>query len=494
MIDARFSVASHFWRNAIENPEKTAFASNGNASITWLCWRELGQLAAEVIQTLQLDGLKAGEHVSNCLPNSLAWILLDIAAQTMGLVHVAIDPRESPQRQHQLAEFSRSRLLIADPNWPSLARREGTCLPLTAEECRAMALSINLDAPAQMLFTSGSLAEPKGVLLSHRNLVSNALAKLTAAPQYEDDLRLNILPFAHAYARTCELTSWILSRSRLALASSWMELLRIAPRLQPTLLNVVPFLAEQAAQALEANSRALGGRVRLLQCGGAALPSELWWRLQSLGLPPLQGYGLTEASPVVCSNIAGLQKPGSVGPAVDGIQIRLDAEQVLWCHGPNVMLGYWRDAEATQHCIRDGWLCTGDIAEITADGMVSILGRASQQLTLSTGYKVSPEFVERELLAIPGIDRAVVLGEAQPHVVALIWPSAAYVSPIDLRAKIERQLCHLPRYAIPFKFSIMSEALSQATATLTTKGTPRRQQIAERYQSVISQLFASGNA
>lgn len=491
MIDARFSVASHFWRNAIEKPEKAAFASLGSESIKWLGWRELGQLAAGAIRALQMDGLKAGEHVSSCLPNSLAWILLDIASQTLGLVHVAIDPRESRQRQRQLAEFSCSRRFIADTSWPSQTGSESPHLPLSPEECHAMASSINGDAPAQMLFTSGSLAEPKGVLLSHRNLVSNAIAKLNAAPQYEDDLRLNILPFAHAYARTCELTSWILSSSRLALASSWAELLSLAPRLQPTLLNVVPYLAEQAAQALETDSRALGGQVRLLQCGGAALPSELWWRLQSHGLPPLQGYGLTEASPVVCSNLAGLQKPDSVGPAVGGIQLRLDAQQVLWCRGPNVMLGYWRDAEATQRCIRDGWLCTGDLAEIAADGLVSILGRASQQLTLSSGYKVSPEAVESELLAVPEIDRAVVFGETRPHVVALIWPSAVYRSPIDLQAKIARQLRHLPRYAIPFKFSIMSEPLSQATATLTTKGTPRRQQIAERYRSEISQLFSS---
>lgn len=484
-------MASHFWRNVVEVPDQAAFADCADEALRLLSWSELGQRAADAVRQLQADGWKPGEHIASCLPNSLAWILLDIASQTLGLVHVAIDPRESPPRQQQLYEFSQARQLISDRHWPPPTSSPSIRKPINVEECLELAGSVAVELPTQILFTSGSLAEPKGVMLSHRNLVSNSTAKLAAAPQYASDLRLNVLPFAHAYARTCELTSWILTRSRLVVVDSWLELLRVAPHWQPTLLNVVPYLAQQAAQVLDANPQALGSQLRLLQCGGAALPTALWQRLASHGLPPLQGYGLTEASPVVCSNIAGRQQPASVGPAVAGVQLRLDSQQVLWCRGPNVMLGYWRDAVSTQRSLKEGWLCTGDLAHISEAGVVSILGRASQQLILSSGYKVSPEAVERELLAVTEIAQAVVLGDARPYVVALIWPSEAFASSSELRCKIAQQLSHLPRYATPLKFSIMTEPLSPATGTLTHKGTFRRPQIAQRYQSLLSQLYAS---
>src|SRR5690606_26169681 len=119
--------------------------------------------------------------------------------------------------------------------------------PWETSACQQRAEALAAEAPAQMLFTSGSTGDPRGVLLSHRNLATNALAKLDAAPQRSDDLRLNLLPFAHAYARTCELSSWILSGCQLAIARDWDDLLRQARRLHPTLINLVPYLAERLA-------------------------------------------------------------------------------------------------------------------------------------------------------------------------------------------------------------------------------------------------------
>ncbi len=153
--------------------------------------------------------------------------------------------------------------------------------------------------PAQILYTSGTIDQPKGVLLSQGNLLSNARAKLAAAPQFATDVRLNILPFAHAYARTCELSTWILSGSQLCIAPDWNTFLSWALELEPTLVNLVPQLVYRLVDHMDATASEfpLGHRLRLLQVGGAALRPAVWKRLAARGWPPLQGYGLTETSP-----------------------------------------------------------------------------------------------------------------------------------------------------------------------------------------------------
>lgn len=520
------TVASCFWANVCEQANEPAFADAGsgrtdtqiNADDTadnnlpcnapdWLTWGQLGVLAAKWVAAVQQLSLQPGQHVASCLPNALDWILLDIALQSLGLVHVAIDPRETLVQRQYLIEYSQARYvldsstnLLRESLRTEFLGTEFLSTPhATIAASRRLAERVDESAAAQMLFTSGSAGTPKGVLLSHRNLLTNAQAKLSAAPQQPSDLRLNLLPFAHAYARTCELSAWILSRSRLAIATSWADMQRQARLLRPTLINVVPFLAERLAEVLERDPQALGGQLRLLQVGGAALPTDLWERLRRIGLPPLQGYGLTEAAPVVCSNQAGQQRPASVGPPVNGVDVRLDNSGVLWCRGPNVMLGYWRNPAATEASLDNGWLCTGDLAEFTADGHVRILGRASQQIVLSTGYNVSPELIERELCGLAGIERALVFGHGQPHVVALLWRSSAQPASERSReetdclkswqVRIAEQLSRFPRHAIPSRFAWIESPLTLESGLLTVKGSPRRAQIADCYRAILAELY-----
>jgi long-chain acyl-CoA synthetase len=516
------TVVDYFWTNVCEYPHVQALAAVNEHSIEWLTWSDLGRLASAWITRLQGLKIDPGGHVASCYPNSLEWIVLDVAAQTLGLVHVAIDVRESPIQRAALFEFSGAAHLL-QPDLDVSQQPATTETDLSAIECRRLANGVDAASAAQMLFTSGSNGSPKGVLLSHRNLAVNARAKLAAAPQLSSDLRLNVLPFAHAYARTCELSSWIISRGQLAIADNWPMVLELGRRLRPTLMNLVPYWAERAAAALEQDPDALGGRVRLLQVGGAALGDDLWRRLSQLGLPPLQGYGLTEASPVVCSNRAGAQRPGSVGPPVAGVEVRVDSDGVLWCSGPNVMLGYWQDAAGTRESVVEGWLCTGDLAEIHPDGHLSISGRASQQIVLSTGYKVTPEVIERELCNMPGVHRAVVLGHGRPHVVALLWRASSEAERGDglvdaggggslwgghdseSRATggddsegratkwgvlIRERMARFPAHAIPTQVAWVAEPLTSESGLLTLKGSLRRGQISERYSAVINALYA----
>lgn len=509
------SVVESFWDRVFDSPDAPAFAEVANGQVEWLSWRELGWRVWNWIHWLRqtVDERVAHEratherathtpavHVASCLPNSLAWILLDLAVQTLSWVHVAIDVREPLTQQQALSEFSQASAVVDTQRLAELASAMG-CQANAPSDFSEQAVRLCLarldpDTPAQMLFTSGSAGLPKGVLLSHRNLLASAVGKLDAAPQFPDDLRLNGLPFAHAYARTCELSAWILSGSRLAIARDWESLLSRARCLRPTLINLVPYWAERLADLLEREPAALGGRLRLLQVGGAALSEELWQRLARLGLPPLQGYGLTEAAPVVCSNRTGLQRPGSVGPAVAGVELRLDEAGVLWCRGANVMLGYWRNASATAASVVDGWLCTGDLAVLGDDGYVSILGRASQQLVLSTGYKVCPESIERELCRLDGVQHALVCGTGRPYVVALLWPSscdsASAPGSHSNRAwpeLIEAQLSRFPKYARPRRVQWSDQPLNAASGWLTSKGTLRRPEIIAHYAAQIDALY-----
>lgn len=509
------AIASYFWRQVCERSDATAFVRCHSGGQQLYSWRDLGTAALRLIELLRPVLAEAEpKHVASWLPNSLEWILLDVAIQTLGGVHVAIDARlpepegrlllgrsrashcfiESPRARGSDSTLRFHWLEVASGRVASCSLDEGAARWSDLNTTRAATQQLDSAAPAMLLFTSGSSGESKGVVLSHRNLVSNALAKLDAAPQSSDDLRLNILPFSHAYARTCELSTWIVTGGRLAIAANWRDVVLQTQRLHPSLLNLVPYLAAKSADLLRRDRRALGGRMRLLQVGGAALDQELWWELSELGLPPLQGYGLTEASPVVCSNRAADPRPGSVGHPVQGVDIRLDAQGILWCRGPNVMLGYWEDTAASRAVCCDGWLCTGDLAEELEDGRIRILGRSSSQVVLSTGYKFSPEPIEAALASLDWIQRAIVIGSRRSYPVALVWPTQQF-TPAERRECFQRfaewlqcSAERLPAYVLPRKIAII-ETGPIPEDLQTAKGSLRRTLVEQHYRVEIDRLY-----
>ena len=499
------TIAECFWRQVEQKANVPALCCVDDrvfGSDKWMSWSEIGQRVVTQVDQFRQLGMEAGQHVASCLPNGLRWIEIDLACQTMGLVHVALDRRLPAPMIEKLYDHSGAVHLFSDVD----QTEEPSSLPEgDVKHMRMLAAAVDGDAPAQMLYTSGSIGRPKGVLLSHRNLVSNGLAKLDASPQFATDLRLNLLPFSHAYARTCELSTWVLSRSRLAIASDWAALLACAPRLQPTLVNLVPYLAAGLADALDDNPNALGKSMRLLQIGGAAVSEVLFDRLEAHGLAPVQGYGLTEASPVVCSNRAGCQQQGTVGMPVIGTELRIDNQGVLWVRGPQVMLGYWNDVDATSDALRDGWLCTGDLATQDTDGMVRILGRQSEQICLTTGYKVSPEEIEALMLTDEWLEQAVVLGNQCSCISAWVWPKFQEIPgrffdgkqrnrtslntnawTAALRQRVQARMQHLPRYMVPETICLLPEPLSPSNGTLTSKLTPRRKAIADHIAVMTS--------
>lgn len=333
------------------------------------------------------------------------------------------------------------------------------------------------DEPESILYTSGTTDTPKGVVLSHANLLSNAQAKLAALGQRPDDRRLTVLPLSHAYARTCDLGTWLLSGCALSATSAWQGWMHYGPRVQPTLINTVPAFAERLLSHIEP---AALGSLRMLGCGGAAMSEDVYQAFAERSITVIQGYGLTEAGPVIASATPQNSRPGYVGTAAERVQVKLDASGQLLCRSPGVMLGYYNDPQTTSQVLIDGWLHTGDLVHIDPqDGQLQIGGRCDDLIVLSSGHNVMPGPIEARLCQIDGISHAMLFrgpqGELQLWVNDL-WQRA----PHELQHQIDLALLDTPGYARPRQVNRSQIELSQAAGTITAKGTIRRAAIHQR--------------
>ena len=303
-------------------------------------------------------------------------------------------------------------------------------------------------ALATLIYTSGTTGRPKGVMLSHAALLRNAAAVAVIIPPRRDDVFLSVLPLAHAFERTIGCYLAMIGGATVAFSRSPQDLAEDMKVLQPTVLLAVPRLFERIYAAIrrrgEANwignillrllawlgwrrfeaqqksrdkvspglslplylldrivgksiKASLGGRLRVAVSGGAALDPKIARFLIGVGFPLIEGYGLTEAGPVVTTTALGDTVPGSVGRPLPGVEVKLGPADELFVRSPSLMLGYWKDEEETRRALLEsGWLATGDIAEIK-DDRVFIRGRLKEIIVLSIGEKINPGLIEAEI-------------------------------------------------------------------------------------------------
>ncbi|CAN0366756.1 unnamed protein product, partial [Ectocarpus sp. 4 AP-2014] len=203
-------------------------------------------------------------------------------------------------------------------------------------------------------------------------------------------------------------------------------------------INGVPYFFQKAIDLAEKEGVSLksllGGEIKRCYCGGAPLAPSVEQRFFDEGVPLYNGYGLTEASPVVTVNTPDAHKIGTVGRPLPGVTVRIADDGEVLVQGPNVMRGYWNDPEATAETLRDGWLHTGDLGSLDADGYLTITGRKKELIVLATGKNVAPSRVEALLCASPWIEQACVVGDGAKGLRALIVPN-----PDRLRAEIKRR-------------------------------------------------------
>jgi long-chain acyl-CoA synthetase len=286
------------------------------------------------------------------------------------------------------------------------------------------------------------------------------------------------------------------------LAESRETVLRDCQLVQPTALNAVPFVYQRVMDGIlnaspsdksAALRAAFGGRMEMLFCGGAPVAPDVETWYADRGLPLLPGYGLTEASPVIAVTTRGAVRPGTVGQAIPGIELRIADDGELLTRGPHVMLGYWQDETATANAIHDGWLRTGDLATLDADGFLTIRGRKKELIVLSTGKKVSPTRVESLLTASPLIDQAAVFGDGHCGLTALIVPSACDTARSEergarsekMQAEINRCLAWAAHEEQIHRFTLLDRPFSIERGELTAKMSLCRNVIARNFAAEL---------
>jgi long-chain acyl-CoA synthetase len=494
-------------------------------------------------------GLQPGDRIGLLGENRIEWLLADLGILTAGGVtvspHASLSARQIHYQMHHAnvrwlfisnaAQWEKVRHIRAElPElegvvvfeadaagreaiaWNDFLARGRQLLDSLTPELERRRAALRADDLAALMYTSGTTGEPKGVMLTHGNILSNVQACLQAEPPAADDVKLCWLPLSHIYARTVDHYERLLAGLVLCLAESVDTLVANIAEIQPTHISCVPRFYEKVV-ALTAHPdpavRAaklrgvFGPRIRFLGCGGAPLPAAIEQALREANLPIYPGYGLTESSPVITFNLSRRNKPFTVGVVLPGVEVKIAPDGEILTRGPHVMKGYWKNPVATAEAIRDGWLHTGDLGSLDADGFLTITGRKKELLVLSNGKKVIPTHIESLLVADPAIDQACVYGEGRNFLTALIVPQWEYVRRMLnhsgteeelaqhpavhtlLRQRVDARLADVASYEQVKKFLVLPRPFSVAADELTVSLKMRRNIIFERYQAELEALY-----
>ena len=462
-----------------------------------LTWKDVEREAARWQAAFKREGLQAGDRVGLILRNCSHWPIFDQAAMGLGLVVVPLYAEDRPENSAYCLDDSGAKLLVLEgaahwqllapviaqmPNvsrFISLKRIANANEPklrhidewLSNEATEFSVVPVASAALATIVYTSGTTGRPKGVMLSHGNILSNAWSALQTFAVYPSDKFLSFLPLSHMLERMSGYYLPMMSGATVVYARSVALLAEDLLSEQPTILVSVPRIYERVYTRINEQlalgspikrklfnlatsvgwSRfeyqqqrgpwkpsmllwpileklvagkimaRLGGRLRTAIAGGAALSPEISKVFIGLGLPILQGYGLTETSPLLTVNRADANEPASVGQAAPGTELKVGENNVLFARGPQVMLGYWNNPTATAAVLSsDGWLNTGDQARIDPSGHVYITGRVKDIIIMGNGEKVSPVDMELAIINDPLFEQVLVLGEGKPYLTALV--------------------------------------------------------------------------
>jgi long-chain acyl-CoA synthetase len=552
---------------AARTPHSEAYRAFDPHANTWvsLTWADTAQRVSSWAQALAAMHLPTAARVAILLPNGLNAMCADQSTLATGCVPVPLHAIDNPGSiAYILADCEASMLIVSQAEqwekiqavgtpFPALravvitdddtstfqataASGEGPAVGSLAQWLAGAAHAGSAPVPkapeaddlAAIVYTSGTTGKPKGVMLTHRNVVSDVKAVLDRIAPTVDDVFLSFLPLSHTFERTGGYYLPIAAGSCVAYARSVQQLADDLRTVRPTVLVSVPRIYERihaklleklsptpwkmqlyeaaqhkgwarfcAAQSLPApapdDGRAagwmaalpwpvlqalvaqpllaqFGGRVRVAVSGGAPLSPTIAKCFLGLGLPLIQGYGMTETAPVVSVNSLDDNDPACVGKALPGVDVRIGDNRELQVRGPIVMKGYWKRPEDTAKILSaDGWLGTGDQAEIVND-RIYIKGRIKEIIVTSTGEKVPPGDLELALLADPLLEQAFVVGENRPFIacVAVLkrdeWQRLAAdlgLAPQDadslnhpsvhraVLARIEKNTASFARYAVP---------------------------------------------
>jgi long-chain acyl-CoA synthetase len=586
------SLAGLFLERIRRSPDAVAYRQYDMARKAWVdsTWSDVATEVGRWQQALLKENLEPGDRVGIILRNCREWVVFDQACAGLRLITV---PLYTDDRADSIAYIVREagvKLLVVEGRlqWKKLLevrdKLEGLKCIVSVntiepdqkpDDDRLYSLSDWLfglkgelqtheaapDDLATIVYTSGTTGKPKGVMLSHRNILFNAHASSRCADINDSDLFLSFLPLSHTLERTAGYYMPMMLGARVAYARSIQTLADDLATVRPTVLISVPRIYERVYGRIKAGLKEksplarklfqltvdvgwrrfehqqgragwspglllwpvlerlvagkvlarLGGRLRYAVCGGAPLPPPIARFFIGLGLPVFHGYGMTESSPVVSVNRPDDNVPASIGKPLPGVEVRIGEKDELLTRSPSVMLGYWKNEEATHATIdADGWLHSGDKARIDETGHLYITGRIKEIIVLGNGEKVPPADMEMAITLDPLFDQVIVFGEGRPHLAAVVvlnpdeWNALARELDVDpdseedlnsrfvektLRSRISRQLREFTGFAQVRRLIPVLEPWTVEDGMLTPTLKMKRARILDQYRDRIEALY-----
>ncbi len=409
-------------------------------------YRDLNEVVPRVARYLSDSGMKRGDRVVIWGVNRPEYGIAFLAALRLGAILVPLEANYAAEFAQKIAERTRASAAIVSSQ--TLARAQTLGLPLhemerlpdLARECTPLEkAALTGDDLAEVVFTSGTTGDPKGAMLTHRNILSNAVAASQIFPIGPRMRLLSFLPLSHMFEQLGGFFTVLLAGASVIYPTSRQPAVvrRTFKERKVSMVLITPAVVKSLMLAIERSAEAqgkkelfeklrrvarrlpmglrrvvffsvhrqFGGRFRYIISGGAALDPALGESWRELGIDVIQGYGTTECSPGLTFNRVELNRLGSVGTPLPGVEIKIGADGEVLARGPNVFKGYWENEEATRAVLdADGWYHTGDLGEIDKDGFLWLRGRKKDMIVLADGTNVYPEDIENSLAADPRIE------------------------------------------------------------------------------------------
>jgi long-chain acyl-CoA synthetase len=546
-------------------------------------------------------GVRKGDKIGIVSENRLEWIISDFASISLGAVTVPIFPTLTAKQIEYIynncgastiivsnsmqlrkileikdnLEFLRHIIVMNDDYSPQDISTKsmkdisdwGKKALQNPNNKDLITNSINKLQPDDLLtliYTSGTTGNPKGVMLSHKNILANFEGITQHYFFSEKDSSVSYLPLSHSYERATGYYSMFFYGATIGLADSVESLMPFIQKIKPTVMTTVPRFLETAKKkiynAIEKDKiskqkifhwainlgikytkrkfsgkstvtlemqhkladklvfsklrEKFGGRLRFMVSGGAPLNEELQEFFIAIGIPIVQGYGLTEASPVVSANLLDAIEIGTIGQPLFNVEVKFGEDGEILVKGDNVMKGYWNDEIATEEAIdEDGWLYTGDIGVLTPAGNIKITDRKKNIFVSSGGKNIAPQPIESLLTQSKYIDHVILIGERREYCTAIISPNFEQLENLakefdinfndknelivnskiinHLKREIDYIQKDLAKYEKVRKFVLLSEPFTIENGELSPKMSIRRHVVEKKYSEIIEQLYSS---
>ena len=583
------TLAGLFRERVKRSPNKVAYRQFDQDSGQWCdsTWQEMATEVARWQDALAREGLQQGERVAVLLRNCKEWVTFDQAALGCGLVVVPLYTDDRPESAAYILNHCGAKILLlqGEEQWQGLLTvhdqlgdltRILTLEPVTVPEGETRVSTVADWLPetggelhsddgdsselATIVYTSGTTGRPKGVMLSHWNILFDSDSALEIVQMYADDLLISFLPLSHTFERTVGYYIPMMVGANIAYARSISELGEDLQTIKPTLMISVPRIYERVYNKIQAGlaeksplatklfnlavdtgwkrflhrqgrgswhpvfllwpllnklvagkiMAKLGGNMHMAASGGAPLPMPIARVFIGLGLNLIQGYGLTETSPILTANPEKDNEPGSVGIPLRGIELRVADDDELLARGPVIMLGYWNNQEATDAVIdAEGWFHTGDKARIE-NNHVYITGRLKEIIVMANGEKVPPADMEMAIALDTLFEQVMIIGDNRPFLTAMIvlneeqWAIHAKNLELDssdpdapaaerfeklVCEKITMQLSEFPGYAIIRQVTCVLEPWTIENELITPTLKLKRNRIMERFETDIEKMY-----